>query len=416
MRDGRPVGRAAVVSAVAAEAVNEKVVVGWSGSDSDRLVVETDASARDDTVRMNVRSEGTDATVVVVVDTLTLVVIETLTESPELAGALGNTGTLDAEAESEVGGVVMLNDWLAENVIVSLSDCVSEVGALAVALADCVSEVGALAVALADCVSEVGALAVALADCVSDVGAFALALADSVAESVSVSKMEEKMFDRVLMMSVVDADAEVDVGVSEVGADDTAMSVELIVAESLVDESVADADAESVGVADVEALAAALSVALSVVDSEVEVAPGRLIVGIDKELDGEASVEADTDASVEADADASVEADADASVEADADASVDADADASVEADADASVEAEAAALVEVDAELSVDESVADADAEAESLADPPSTSLRTDETKLVRSLAESRRAAYQPMDWTSDGYSPRWRTRAAAA
>lgn len=61
--------------------------------------------ARDDSVRMNVRSEGTDAitVVVVVVVTLTDVVVETLTDCG-LPLLLGNTGVV-MEAES---------DWVAE--------------------------------------------------------------------------------------------------------------------------------------------------------------------------------------------------------------------------------------------------------------------------------------------------------------
>jgi hypothetical protein len=93
MRDGRPEGNAAVVSAVAAVAVSEIVVVGASGLESEsEVAVDTMASARDDSVRMNVRSEATLCTRVVVVDVGTLSVTEpeTLTEGAGLP--LGNAG------------------------------------------------------------------------------------------------------------------------------------------------------------------------------------------------------------------------------------------------------------------------------------------------------------------------------------
>jgi hypothetical protein len=86
--------------------VRDIVVVGSSGLESESDVVEdTVARARDDSVRMNVRSDAMDWTGILELDTGRLAVIEAET-LPELLTTLplGNATVEDCEENTELGG------------------------------------------------------------------------------------------------------------------------------------------------------------------------------------------------------------------------------------------------------------------------------------------------------------------------
>jgi hypothetical protein len=81
------------------------VVVGASGFDKEREVVETAASASEDSVRIKVRSEATDCTtvVVVLVGTEALSVTETPLALTLPEGPLGNAGCEELTARELTG-------------------------------------------------------------------------------------------------------------------------------------------------------------------------------------------------------------------------------------------------------------------------------------------------------------------------